>query len=175
MNDLQNPAIATSRDSVRLERLLPGPIERVWSYLTDARKRATWFAGGEFELRAGGKAELVFNHENITREPTPARYAKESKARSQCEVLRCEAPRLLSFNWKWGEEDTIVTFELAPEGEKVLMVVTHTRLPSRKGMVQVASGWDLHVGVLADILEGKPVRAFWATQATLEQEYEARL
>ena len=28
--------------TVRFERLLPGPIERVWEYLTDGDKRATW-------------------------------------------------------------------------------------------------------------------------------------
>ena len=42
MNDL---ATATATDTVRLERLLPGPIERVWAYLTEPDKRATWFAG----------------------------------------------------------------------------------------------------------------------------------
>jgi uncharacterized protein YndB with AHSA1/START domain len=175
MNDLQNPAIATARDTVRLERLLPGPIERVWSYLTDARKRATWFAGGEFELRPGGKAELVFDHRNLSSEPIPAKYANESVARCDCRVVRCEPPRLLSFDWKWGEEDSRVTFELAPQGDKVLLTVTHARLPTRKDMVQVASGWDAHVGILADLLEGKPARPFWATHARLEKDYEARL
>ncbi|CFN67405.1 Uncharacterised protein [Bordetella pertussis] len=33
--------------SIRFERLLPGPIERVWAWLADADKRARWLAGGE--------------------------------------------------------------------------------------------------------------------------------
>ena len=43
----------------RLERLLPGPIERVWAYVTESDKRATWLAGGEMELRVGGKVHAV--------------------------------------------------------------------------------------------------------------------
>ncbi len=31
---------------VRLLRLLPGPIERVWDFIIDPEKRARWFAGG---------------------------------------------------------------------------------------------------------------------------------
>ena len=38
--------------AVRFERLLPGPIERVWSYLVEGEKRATvYFAKGA----GGGK------------------------------------------------------------------------------------------------------------------------
>ncbi|MEQ8750919.1 MAG: hypothetical protein RIC52_14200 [Amphiplicatus sp.] len=36
--------------SIRFERLLPGPIERVWAYLTEPEKRAEWFAGGVTEM-----------------------------------------------------------------------------------------------------------------------------
>ena len=33
--------IVTEAGAVRFERLLPGPIERVWAYLTDPDKRAS--------------------------------------------------------------------------------------------------------------------------------------
>ena len=36
--------------SLRLQRRLPGPIERVWAYLTEPDKRATWLAGGPMGL-----------------------------------------------------------------------------------------------------------------------------
>ena len=35
-----------SPTEIRFERLLPGPIENVWSYLTDAKKRGEWLASG---------------------------------------------------------------------------------------------------------------------------------
>ena len=62
--------------TVRFQRVLPGPIERVWSYLTDPEKRATWLAGGPMELRAGGKMELHFRHADLTSrsDPIPAKF-----------------------------------------------------------------------------------------------------
>ena len=49
--------VITHPDTVRLERLLPGPIERVWDYLTDSKKRGTWLATGTMDLRVGGKSK----------------------------------------------------------------------------------------------------------------------
>ncbi|HUK06032.1 MAG TPA: SRPBCC domain-containing protein, partial [Burkholderiales bacterium] len=48
--------------TIRFERLLPGPIERVWEYLTVSEKRAAWLAAGEFDLRVGGRIELIVNN-----------------------------------------------------------------------------------------------------------------
>ena len=48
--------------TVRLERLLPGPLERVWAYITESDKRAKWLAAGEFDLRVGGKVRLEFDN-----------------------------------------------------------------------------------------------------------------
>ena len=46
----------TGPAEVRLVRTLPGPIERVWEYLTDPEKRSRWFAGGPMELSAGAES-----------------------------------------------------------------------------------------------------------------------
>ena len=54
--------------TIRYERLLPGPVERVWAYLTESKKRATWLAAGEFDLRVGGKARLKFDNEKLPNE-----------------------------------------------------------------------------------------------------------
>ena len=60
-----------SPGEIRIMRTLPGPIERIWTYLTDPAKRAKWFAGGPMELRVGGKMELSFQHKNISPTETP--------------------------------------------------------------------------------------------------------
>jgi uncharacterized protein YndB with AHSA1/START domain len=116
MNDY---GVITEAATVRFERLLPGPIERVWEYLTQADKRATWFAGGEMELRRGGKVELRFRHADLSQpgEVPPEKYRKvhEEGLMTYGEITRCEPPRLLSFLWgKDGE----VTFELFPRGKE---------------------------------------------------------
>src|SRR5205814_2648117 len=74
MNDIispNKPGTSPEQATVRLERMLPGPIERVWAYLTDSEKRKTWFAGGVFDLRVGGRAELHFDHSLLSAEKSP--------------------------------------------------------------------------------------------------------
>jgi hypothetical protein len=68
-----------------------------------------------------------------------------------------------------------VTFELETRGKDVLLVITHRRLVDRKTMVGVASGWDAHVAILSDRLNGVEPRPFWTTHAKLKREYEAKL
>jgi uncharacterized protein YndB with AHSA1/START domain len=173
---MDNPAVVTETAAVRIERTLPGPIERVWDYLTDSRKRATWLAAGEFDLRVGGKTELHFDHAELSAEKTtPERYRNEQNARIIGHITRWEPPRVLSYTWDWVHEKSEVTFELEARGNEVLLTLTHRRLGDRAAMVSVASGWDAHLGILADRLNGVEPRPFWTTHAALEREYEARL
>jgi uncharacterized protein YndB with AHSA1/START domain len=166
--------VVTEAGAVRFERLLPGPIERVWAYLTQTEKRATWLAAGPMELRVGGPVELNFHHADLSAEKTPPeRYKKlEGGHTIQGLITRCDPPRLLSYTWgEWGE----VTFELTPRGDDVLLVLTHRRLPDRAGMVSVAGGWHAHLGILADNLDGREPRPFWSTHAKAAAEYEKRI
>ena len=59
-----------ARDAVRIERLLPGPIGRVWDYFIDADKRRLWIGGGVIEPFAGGRVE-IFSRQRQT-SPTRA-------------------------------------------------------------------------------------------------------
>src|SRR3546814_11043004 len=65
--------------TVRFERLLPGPIERIWAYLTESDKRGQWLATGPMDLRVGGDVELTFRHADLSPQtgPTPERYKDE--------------------------------------------------------------------------------------------------
>ena len=54
-----------SPDTIRFERLLPGPIERVWAYLTEPEKRAQWLAGGAMEGHVGGAVRLLLQHDGL--------------------------------------------------------------------------------------------------------------
>lgn len=176
MNDLNttSPGTSTEPGTVRLERLLPGPIERVWAYLTDSEKRATWFAGGVFDLRVGGKANLHFDHSKLSSEKTTPDQYKHKKSDWVETITRIEPPRLLAYTFSPAGESE-VTFELTPRGKDTLLVITHRRLPDRNMKVGVASGWDAHVGILIDRLNGVEPRPFWTTHSRLKSEYEARL
>ena len=174
MNDLMASRLGTSPEqaTVRLERMLPGPIERVWAYLTDSEKRKTWLAAGVFDLRVGGSAHLHFDHSNITSEKAPDGKGPHDV---RGKITRIEPPRLLSFTFDAAGPESEVTFELEPRGMGVLLVITHVRLANRKTMIGVAGGWDAHVGILEDRLNGEEPRPFWSTHARLTKEYEARL
>jgi uncharacterized protein YndB with AHSA1/START domain len=171
--------VVTRPGAIRFERLLPGPIERVWEYLTDSEKRGLWLASGEMERREGGKLELNFLHSSLSPddEQVPERYRKfENGAVNQCTVTRYEPPRLLSLNWEeGGGEHSEVSIVLTPKGDQVLLTLTHRRLISREMMVDVAAGWHTHLGILADRLAGVEPKPFWSAHERLEGEYERRL
>jgi uncharacterized protein YndB with AHSA1/START domain len=166
--------VVTEAGTMRLERLLPGSIDRIWAYLTEPEKRARWLAGGPMELRVGGRAKLRFRHADLSAERTPPERFKNGDGGHtlECRILACDQPRLLSYTWgkDWGE----VTFELTPQGRNVLLVVTHRRLDP-KGMASVAAGWHAHLGILADRVADREPTGFWTAYLRLEADYEKRL
>ena len=169
----------TAPDTVQAQRTLPGPIERVWAYLTESDKRRTWLAGGDMDLREGGQVQLEFQNHDLskTRVKVPEKYEKYDKgAHYTGKIIRCEPPRLLSFTWiEESGNATEVTFELSEQGEKVLLVVTHRRLPNRDAIIGVASGWHTHLDILVERLNGREPEPFWSTHERLEAEYEKRI
>jgi uncharacterized protein YndB with AHSA1/START domain len=170
--------VVTAPETMRLERLLPGPIELVWAYLTESEKRATWLASGHMDLQVGGRVELRFHHAELsTEKEPPEKYRQFDKPMTETgHITRIEHGRLLAYTWSEGSGfDSEVTFELTPKGDKVLLVITHRRLGSRETMVSVAAGWHAHLGILLDQLEGREPRPFWSTHGKLEEEYGRRL
>src|SRR5204862_6966597 len=69
---------------IRFERLLPGPIERVWEFLTDSQQLPVWFGGVGMqyviEPRPGGEVNLADGHIRGV-------------------VTQWQPPRLLGYTW----------------------------------------------------------------------------
>jgi uncharacterized protein YndB with AHSA1/START domain len=164
----------TARGELRLMRLLPGPIERVWEYLVDPEKRSRWFAAGLLEQRPGGRAEFAMRQSTLAPDETPPRkyqHMHEAGVTLAGRVLRCEPPRLLVFTF--GGEDSEVTFELKPQDNQVLLVLTHrAKGEDLPDLGNFATGWHTHLTYLLALLEGKPRPPFWPTHARLQAEYE---
>lgn len=163
--------------AVRFERLLPGPIERVWAFITEGDKRARWFCGGDVEPRVGGDVALFFKHSRITDEPPPesARQMNDEGKLMTGTVTAWEPPHRFAFNWAgMGDPDSDVEFELSPAGDKVRLVLTHRRLATKDRMAMVSSGWHLHINLLEDQLTGAKPRGFWSVHAGLQAEYAER-
>ncbi len=158
----------------RLERLLPGPIERVWEYLMDSEKRGTWFASGVIEPRVGGRLNLLFRHRNLSPEETPPEKYKEVHdpgVPMTGMVTPYDPPRLLGITWEEDDRHSEVLFELAPEGADVRLVLTHRKLISEAERADVSSGWDIHTAILYARLSGTTPPPLWAAHDRIEALY----
>lgn len=162
---------------IRFQRLLPGPAERVWSYLVDSEKRARWMARGPLDPRAGGKLRFEFHNSKLSApgDPIPAKYQEDCQ--DGCgfsgTVLRFEPPRLLSHTWDEPDgSSSEVTYELTPQGREVLLVLTHRKLgDNRDFQVSVGAGWHTHLALLVAELGGTAKPSFWSTHTALERDY----
>lgn len=169
----------TAPDSIRLQRRLPGPIDRVWQYLTEPQLRRQWLADGPFGDAPGARFELTFRNNALTDndEPAPPKYAGIAElAHTHGRLVECTPPARLVVTWdEDGDEGSEICFELAPHGDEVELTLTHSRLPSRTALISVASGWHAHVGILISLLRGETPAGFWTTHTRLEREYEQRV
>lgn len=169
---MNRPVSLVEPGTVRLERLLPGPVERVWAYITESDKRAKWLAAGEFDLRVGGRVRLEFDNSRLSRDDTPREKRRnDGVGKFEGVITRLEPMRLLSHTWKWDSGDTEVTYELTPRGKDVLLTIVHRRLEGRDLTLNVMGGWDVHTGILEDVLNGVEPRPFWKTHTARVQEY----
>lgn len=169
----------TEPETLRFERLLPGPIERVWDYLTKSELRGKWLASGSMDLREGGNVKLVFNHQNLTPhdDPIPEKYKEQGEVSTMHgKVTRIDPPRLISFTWAETQGESEVTFELTPKGENVLLELTHQKIgDDREMLLEVSAGWHTHLDIMTDKLNGREPKPFWAKHIKLEEEYEKKL
>lgn len=168
-----------SKDSVRFQRDLPGPLDRVWEYLTVGGLRATWFCGGDTELRVGGKVEMRFENSSLSSgqdDPPPEKYKDLPEVMEFIgEVTVCEPKQRLAFLWIGEDEESEVLFELQEQGDRVLLTLTHTRLANRDAVLGVCGGWHVHLDILGDVLSGTDARPFWKNHTEIEAQYDERI
>lgn len=146
--------------TVRFDRLLPGPIERVWEHLTRPEMLAGWLAGGVFEPREGGAVDLRFTNDDALTGV----------------VTVWEPPRRLAYTWREQGSESVVSFELTPQDDGVRLILTHVRLPQGDA-ASFGAGWHSHLDVLARLLnDGPPIdfEAHMVVYRRLRPDYDAR-
>jgi uncharacterized protein YndB with AHSA1/START domain len=129
---------------VRFERTLPGPIERVWDFLTSSEHLGKWLVAGTIEPREGGAVNLGEGHIRGV-------------------VTQWQPPRRLTYTWNvFSPGETIsaypesyLTLELEPRGEQVLLTLTHRPilLPEFEGRTMM--GWHTFLTQLVALAEGR--------------------
>jgi uncharacterized protein YndB with AHSA1/START domain len=164
--------VLTEPATLKIQRVLPGPIERVWAYLTESDLRRQWLAAGEMEMKVGAPVELVWRNNELTN-PTgerPAGFGEEHRMQSR--ITELDPLRKLTITW--GSTGG-VTFELEPAGNQVLLTVIHRRVADRATLLNVSAGWHAHLDVLVARATGKEPEPFWDGWARVRKEYDRRL
>jgi uncharacterized protein YndB with AHSA1/START domain len=175
MSDLATPdsyGVLTEPATLTIQRLLPGPIERVWAYLTESDLRRKWLAAGTMELAVGAPFELVWRNSELNDPPAPRPEGFAEEHRMASRITELDAPRRIGFTWA-GTGD--VTIALAEQGTHVLLTLTHRRIEDRAMLGKIGPGWHAHLDVLAARLERREPPVFWQSWLALKDDYAARL
>ena len=158
---------------LRIERKLPGPIERVWAYLVEPEKRELWFVGGAWDLRPGGVARVEFDHTKLSHEPTPEEWKSMDGATSNGTITRVDPLRLLAYRTDMGAGEVEITFELRPDGDEVILTLTQAPVSDEMN-ASFGAGWHAFIDILEDRVRGVKPRGFWSNFDKLQGGYASR-
>ncbi|MBA3858178.1 MAG: hypothetical protein C0507_14835 [Cyanobacteria bacterium PR.3.49] len=153
--------------TVRFERLLPAPIERVWQYLTSSECLPEWLAEGSIDQRFGGKVKLQFDVDE-----TPERAGKGENIEGTVSFI--DPLRALAFSWGEPGSDcpTNVSMQVSEVGDQTTLVLTHSQLPA-EAMAEAMAGWHAHLDVLKARLADATPPAFSKRFKEVLQTYVA--
>jgi uncharacterized protein YndB with AHSA1/START domain len=105
-------------EAVVIERTFDAPVARVWKALTDADEMRVWYFDlKEFRPEVGFEFEFIVEHEGTS-------------YHHLCKITEVIPQKKIAYTWRYaGEEgDSLVTFELFPDGEKTRLKLTHEGL-----------------------------------------------
>ena len=132
---------------VRFDRLLPGPIERVWAALTDTARLPAWYGTGSIEGRIAGKVDLMGGHIRGV-------------------VTQWKPPTRLAYTWNVfnpGDEaspypESYLTLTLVPKEGDVVLTLEH--LPVLDRFVRLNGlGRHSYLDMIEAALQGRPVES----------------
>lgn len=111
-------------DVVTVERTYDAPVETVWRALTDFEQMKQWYFKEltAFQPEVGFETRVDVQHEGKV-------YIHYWK------VTEAVPNRKIAYRWRYPDVpgDSLVSFELFPEGKKTRLVLTHTGLASFEG------------------------------------------
>lgn len=127
---------------IRLERVYKQPPDKVWRALTTPELLARWWAAGDIRPEVGHRFELDMGP-----------WGKQP-----CEVLAVEPERRISYRFAETSINTIITWELAPEGTGTRLTLIHQGFDldsplGRRAYNGMKSGWPEVLDGMAPVLD----------------------
>ncbi|MEO6406814.1 MAG: SRPBCC domain-containing protein [Ferruginibacter sp.] len=129
-------------EPIVIERILNATVEKVWNAITSKQEMKDWYfdlsefeaePGFEFQFHGQGKEGESFLH--------------------LCKIIEVMPLQKLSYSWRYDgfPGNSIVNFELFPEGEKTRLRLTHEGLetfPSNPAFAKedFVEGWTHIIG-----------------------------
>jgi uncharacterized protein YndB with AHSA1/START domain len=161
----------TGPATLTMQRLLPGPVERIWAYLTESDLRRRWLAAGEMTLEVGAPFEFVWRNDELTDPPGERPEGFGGEFRMASRITELDPPRRIAFTWRDSGD---VSIELTPQGGEVLLTLVHRRVADRPMLLGVSAGWHGHLDILEARVRGARPAPFWDEWARLRAEYAER-
>jgi len=135
-----------------IERTFNAPVETVWKAITDKDQMKQWyFELDEFIPEVGFEFRFCVEHEG-------------TEFRHLCKITEVIPGRKLAHTWRYEghEGDSLVTFDLYPEGGKTRLRLTHEGLDSfpktpAYARTNFEKGWTSLIGThLKEFIESSP-------------------
>ncbi len=137
--------------TIEFNRRFTEPADVVWTALADADELASWLPeDATFEEGLGGAVSLDFGEGGVV----------------TGEVTAWDPPALLAYSWVFPDgAESQLTFELSPDGEDTLLLLTHESVPvaTARGYTP---GWHAFLDRLDALVAGGPM-------PTYEERWEA--
>jgi len=139
-------------EAIVVERTYNAPLKTVWDAITDVDKMKQWYFPmlEEFEPELGFETRFDVGHNDKV-------FVHIWK------IKDVEPLKKISYEWKFGgyPGDSVVTWEIATEGEGTKIVLTHTDVESFRGDLHpelarhnFVAGWTDFIGTkLKDFVE----------------------
>ena len=147
----QNGIIKRAPDgySIRFERRLSHPLEKVWKAITQPDILAKWLAVVTIDPTPGGEMTIAFTN---------------SPSTSRGRITRISAPRLIEYTWQENNDlPSLVCWELKPDGrDGCILILTHSLLNNE--IPSFGAGWHTHLDLLGEVLDGKRGQFSWNDQ-----------
>ena len=103
-------------EPIVVERTFDAPVGKVWAALTDVNETRQWYFDlKEFKPEIGFEFEFVVEHEG-------------NGYHHLCKVAEMIPQKKIAYTWRYKGEpgNSLVTFEIFPEGDKTRLKLTHS-------------------------------------------------